>query len=34
MREIVGKETSYFLDWEAVEVSNHKRTRLLDPFQP
>jgi proteasome accessory factor A len=34
MREIVEKETSYFLDWEAVEMSNHKRTRLLDPFQP
>ena len=34
MREIVGKDTSYFLDWEAVEVANHKRTRLLDPFQP
>jgi proteasome accessory factor A len=33
MREIMGKETSYFLDWEAVEVPNHKRTRLLDPFQ-
>ena len=34
MREIVGRATSYFLDWEAVEVPNHKRTRLLDPFQP
>jgi len=34
MREIMGKETSYFLDWEAVEVPNQKRTRLLDPFQP
>ena len=34
MREIQGKETSYFLDWEAVEVPNQKRTRLLDPFQP
>jgi hypothetical protein len=34
MREIIGKETSYFLDWEAVEVPNQKRTRLLDPFQP
>ena len=33
MREIVGKDTSYFLDWEAVEVPNQKRTRLLDPFQ-
>ena len=33
MREIVGKETSYFLDWEGVEVPNQKRTRLLDPFQ-
>jgi proteasome accessory factor A len=34
MREIIGNETSYFLDWEAVEVPNQKRTRLLDPFQP
>jgi proteasome accessory factor A len=34
MREIMGKETTYFLDWEAVEVPNQKRTRLLDPFQP
>jgi len=34
MREIMGKETAYFLDWEAVEVPNQKRTRLLDPFQP
>jgi proteasome accessory factor A len=33
MREIMGRETSYFLDWEAVEIPNHKRTRLLDPFQ-
>jgi proteasome accessory factor A len=34
MREIMTQETSYFLDWEAVEVPNQKRTRLLDPFQP
>jgi len=34
MREIQGKESSYFLDWEAVEVPNQKRTRLLNPFQP
>jgi len=34
MREIQGKECSYFLDWEAVEVPNQKRTRLLNPFQP
>jgi len=34
MREIEGKATNYFLDWEAVEVPNQKRTRLLDPFQP
>jgi len=34
MREIQGRETSYFLDWEAVEVPNQKRTRLLNPFQP
>jgi proteasome accessory factor A len=33
MREIIGNETNYFLDWEAVEVPNQKRTRLLDPFQ-
>lgn len=34
MREIQGKESSYFLDWEAVEIPNRKRTRLLNPFQP
>jgi proteasome accessory factor A len=34
MREIQGKESAYFLDWEAVEVPNQKRTRLLNPFQP
>ena len=34
MREIMGKKTTYFLDWESVEVPNQKRTRLLDPFQP
>ncbi len=34
MREIQGKESSYFLDWEAVEIPNQKRTRLLNPFQP
>jgi len=34
MREIQGKERSYFLDWEAVELPNQKRTRLLNPFQP
>src|SRR6185503_1832100 len=34
MREIQGKESSYFLDWEAVEVPIQKRTRLLNPFQP
>jgi proteasome accessory factor A len=34
MREIQGKESSYFLDWEGVEVPNQKRTRLLNPFQP
>ena len=34
MREIMDKKTTYFLDWEAVEVPNQKRTRLLDPFQP
>ena len=34
MRQIQGQETSYFLDWEAVEISNQKRMRLLNPFQP
>ena len=34
MREIQGKESSYFLDWEAVEIPNQKRMRLLNPFQP
>ena len=33
MRELQGQAASYFLDWEAVEVPNQKRTRLLDPFQ-
>ncbi len=35
MREIQskGRDTTYFLDWEAVELPNQKRTRLLDPFQ-
>lgn len=34
MREIMGQGGAYFLDWEAVEVPNQKRTRLLDPFEP
>ena len=34
MREIMGKEGAYFLDWEGVEIPNQKRTRLLDPFEP
>ena len=34
MREIQDKESTYFLDWEAVEVPNQKRMRLLNPFQP
>jgi proteasome accessory factor A len=34
MREIQGKESTYFLDWEAVEIPNQKRMRLLNPFQP
>lgn len=34
MREIMGQGGPYFLDWEAVEVPNQKRTRLLDPFEP
>lgn len=33
MREIQGKESSYFLDWEAVEIPNQKRLRLLNPFE-
>ena len=33
MREIQGNAASYYLDWEAVEVPNQKRTRLMDPFQ-
>jgi len=33
MREIQGSESSYFLDWEGVEVPNQKRTSLLNPFQ-
>jgi proteasome accessory factor A len=34
MREIQKNASSYFLDWEAVEIPNQKRTRLLDPFHP
>jgi len=34
MREIMGKEPFYVLDWEGVEVPNQKRTRLLNPFEP
>lgn len=34
MREIQGKETSYFVDWESIELPNQKRLRLLNPFQP
>jgi proteasome accessory factor A len=34
MREILQNNHPYLLDWEAVEVPNQKRTRLLDPFQP
>jgi len=34
MRQITGKEARYFLDWEAVELPNQKRTRLPDPFEP
>jgi len=34
MREIQGKETSYFLDWESVEIPNQKQVRMLNPFQP
>lgn len=32
MREIQGKGSSYFLDWENVEA-NQKRMRLLNPFE-
>ena len=34
MREIQRASCSYTLDWEAVEVHNQRRTRLLNPFQP
>ncbi len=34
MREIQKNALSYYLDWEAVEIPNQKRTRLLDPFRP
>ncbi|HXG49598.1 MAG TPA: proteasome accessory factor PafA2 family protein, partial [Methylomirabilota bacterium] len=34
MREIKDKDLPYALDWEAVEVVNQKRTRMLNPFQP
>lgn len=34
MREIQGKHRAYYLDWEVVEISPKKRTRLLNPFQP
>lgn len=33
MREIQGTETSYYLDWESVELPNQKKMRLLNPFQ-
>lgn len=33
MREIVGRESQYLLDWEAVEIPNRRKTRLLDPFK-
>lgn len=34
MREIMEKDGTYFLDWEAVGVPNQKQRRLLDPFEP
>jgi proteasome accessory factor A len=33
MREIIEKQCSYFLDWEAVELGNERRIRMLNPFQ-
>lgn len=33
MREILAKNCSYFLDWEAVELGNDRRIRMLNPFQ-
>ncbi|MBN2507403.1 MAG: proteasome accessory factor PafA2 family protein [Verrucomicrobia bacterium] len=33
MREILDKKCSYFLDWEAVELGNERRVRMLNPFQ-
>ncbi len=32
MRQIQENQSSYILDWEAVEVPNQKRMRLMDPF--
>ncbi len=34
MHEILDKKCSYFLDWEAVELGNDRRIRMLNPFQP
>lgn len=34
MREIQGRQISYYLDWETVEVGDQQRTSLLNPFQP
>lgn len=34
MREIQGKHRAYYVDWEVVEISPKKRTRLSNPFQP
>lgn len=33
MRTLQGQDTSYFLDWETIEMPEQKRFRLLDPFQ-
>jgi proteasome accessory factor A len=33
MRQLQGTESSYFLDWEAIEVPHQRRIRLIDPFQ-
>lgn len=33
MRSLQGQDCSYFLDWETIEIPQHRRIRLLDPFQ-
>lgn len=33
MRDIEGHQNSYILDWDRVELQNHWRETLLDPFE-